>query len=236
MSYLLFIPTLNEVGNIEPILISIIKNYPDLNILIVDDNSIDGTVDSIMAIKGETKFLTLISRPSKLGIGSAHKLALNYAREHKYDFLITMDGDGAHKPELISTILENSSNYDLVIGSRYLVKNSLTEWNLFRKTLTRLIHLLTRVSLSLQYDSSSAFRCYKINKMPEILFSGLKSEGYDFFFESLFELTKYKNLKIYEIPIYLPARVYGNSKLTLGLALKAGITLLNLVKKRFLKN
>jgi dolichol-phosphate mannosyltransferase len=235
MRLLLFIPTLNEVGNIEPILLSIIENYPDLDILIIDDNSLDGTVASILAIKAKSKSLTLISRPGKLGIGSAHVLALNYARKNDYEFLITMDGDGAHKPELISTLLKISANYDVVIGSRYLVRNSLAEWNLFRKTLTRLIHLLTRVSLDLRYDSSSAFRCYNMARMPEILFTGLKSVGYDFFFESLFELTKYKYIKIYEIPIDLPARIYGNSKLTLILALKAGVTLFTLIKKRIIK-
>jgi dolichol-phosphate mannosyltransferase len=223
------------VGNIEPILLSIIENYLDLDILIIDDNSLDGTVESIMAIKAKTKNLTLISRTEKLGIGSAHILALNYARENKYDYLITMDGDGAHKPEIISTFLKISADYDVVIGSRYLVRNSLAEWNLFRKTLTNLIHLLTRVSLDLRYDSSSAFRCYNMARMPEILFSGLKSVGYDFFFESLFELTKYNYMKIHEIPIDLPARIYGNSKLTLILALKAGLTLFNLVMKRIKK-
>jgi dolichol-phosphate mannosyltransferase len=232
MRYLLFIPTFNEVGNIELLLRSITADYPYLDILIVDDNSTDGTIESISRLNFSQ--LMLIVRPSKLGIGSAHILALNFARKNNYDFLITMDGDGAHQPVLIKEFLDKSSRYDLVIGSRYLVNNSLIEWSIIRKVITHSIHLITKLSLNLKYDNSSAFRCYRIKHMPESLFSSLQSTGYDFFFESLFNLNKYRLLRITEIPIYLPARIYGNSKLTLKLAIKASKTLLSLIIKRLL--
>ena len=234
MKILIFIPTLNEAGTISELLTLINKLYPSLDILIVDDNSNDGTLDELQRLKLRGLPVKIIVRESKMGVGSAHLFAINYAFENIYELLVTMDGDGAHDPKSIKNLLFSAQNNDLVIGSRYLQKNSLIEWNFFRKSLTHLIHLLTWKFLGLNYDNSSAFRCYNLIRLKKQSFAKIQSSGYDFFFESIFVLTKNQRIKIAQIPIYLPARTYGNSKLNIKLALIAFKTLLRLFFARLI--
>jgi dolichol-phosphate mannosyltransferase len=231
MKSIVFIPTLNEFGTIANLVSTINQDYPSLDILVIDDNSSDGTLEALEMLGARGLPLTYINRGSKLGIGSAHIQALNFAKFNGYDILLTMDADGAHDPRFIEDFLKDISDNDVVIGSRYLNKDSLSEWKVFRKLLTRSVHFLTRISLGLKYDSSSGFRCYKIDSIPESIFSELKSTGYDFFFESMYEMSSYK-IVISEISISLPARTYGHSKMTPKLALSALRTLFHVSLRR----
>jgi dolichol-phosphate mannosyltransferase len=228
MKILIFIPTLNEAGTISELLMLINKLHPTLDILVVDDNSNDGTLHELRQLKSRELPIKIVVRASKMGIGSAHLFAINYAFDNNYNLIITMDGDGAHDPKSIKKLLSFSQNNDLVIGSRYLQKNSLIEWNIFRKSLTHIIHLVTWKFLGLNYDNSSAFRCYNLIRLTKQSFAKIKSSGYDFFFESIFILTKNQRIKIAQVPIYLPARTYGNSKHNIKLALIAFKTLVRL--------
>jgi dolichol-phosphate mannosyltransferase len=228
MKILIFIPTLNEAGTISELLMLINKLHPTLDILVVDDNSNDGTLHELQQLKSRELPIKIVVRASKMGIGSAHLFAINYAFDNNYNLIITMDGDGAHDPKSIKNLLSFAQNNDLVIGSRYLQKNSLIEWNVFRKSLTHMIHLVTWKFLGLNYDNSSAFRCYNLIRLTKQSFAKINSSGYDFFFESIFVLTKNQRIKIAQIPIYLPARTYGNSKLNIKLALIAFKTLVRL--------
>jgi dolichol-phosphate mannosyltransferase len=142
-----------------------------------------------------------------------------------------MDADGSHNPKYVGDFLSTIDCCDLVIGSRYKNPESLLEWHFHRKLLTYVVHFLTTILLGLSYDCSSGFRCYRVKSIPEIVFTGLKSTGYDFFFESVYEITRAK-LKIQEISITLPARTYGSSKLTYKLAVKAFVTLVTLCTSR----
>jgi dolichol-phosphate mannosyltransferase len=204
------------------------KLHPTLDILVVDDNSNDGTLHELQRLKLRELPIKIVVRAAKMGIGSAHLFAINYAFDNNYNFIITMDGDGAHNPKSIKNLLSFAQSNDLVIGSRYLQKDSLIEWNVFRKLLTHIIHLVTWRFLGLNYDNSSAFRCYNLIRLTKQSFAKINSSGYDFFFESIFVLTKNQRIKIAQIPIYLPARTYGNSKLNLKLALIALKTLVRL--------
>jgi dolichol-phosphate mannosyltransferase len=228
---LLFIPTLNEAGSIHDLVTNVLKENPYLNVLVIDDNSIDGTTEIIEKLMVNYHNLFLIVRPRKLGVGSAHIEALNFAKRNNYEFLVTMDADGSHNPKYIGDFLSTIDYCDLVIGSRYKNPESLLEWHFHRKLLTYVVHFLTTILLGLSYDCSSGFRCYRVNSIPEIVFIGLKSTGYDFFFESVYEITRAK-LKIQEISITLPARTYGSSKLTYKLAVKAFVTLVTLCTSR----
>jgi dolichol-phosphate mannosyltransferase len=228
MRILIFIPTLNEAGTISELLMLINKLHPTLDILVVDDNSNDGTLHELQRLKLRELPIKIVVRAAKMGIGSAHLFAINYAFDNNYNFIITMDGDGAHNPKSIKNLLSFAQSNDLVIGSRYLQKDSLIEWNVFRKLLTHIIHLVTWRFLGLNYDNSSAFRCYNLIRLTKQSFAKINSSGYDFFFESIFVLTKNQRIKIAQIPIYLPARTYGNSKLNLKLALIALKTLVRL--------
>lgn len=231
MKSMVFIPTLNEYGTIESLIRNIHGLHANLHILVIDDNSNDGTLELLNKLEVEGFPITIINRGAKKGIGSAHIDALSFAKINEYDILISMDADGAHDPRFISEFLDEIKRRDLVIGSRYLDADSLSEWKSFRKLLTRSVHLITWVFLGLNYDSSSGFRCYKISKMPQAIFTNLRSTGYDFFFESLYEMKSHK-VKIGEVSIFLPARTYGHSKMTPKLAFTALKTLMYVSLRR----
>jgi dolichol-phosphate mannosyltransferase len=212
---LIFIPTYNEAENVENIFQQIKLSRPDADILFLDDNSPDGTgkiIDSLVRLNPGT---FVIHRSGKLGIGSAHLTGIEWAYEKNYKILITMDCDFTHSPEYIHDFLKNSEHVDIVIGSRYMQKASLAEWNLFRKSLTHFGHFLTKHLLGLPYDASGAFRLYHLSKIDKNIFKLIIAQRYSFFFESLFILNYNKN-SIREIPIHLPSRTYGTSKMTWG--------------------
>jgi dolichol-phosphate mannosyltransferase len=211
---LIFIPTYDEAENIERIFRQILSLGLDADILFLDDNSPDGTGRILDNLVKENKRVFAIHRPGKLGIGSAHQKGIAWAYENNYDVLITMDCDFSHDPSYIFNFIQFSGRANIVVGSRYLKKQSLSTWNVYRKFLTRLGHFLTVSLLNMPYDASGAFRLYNLREIDKNIFSKVESNGYSFFFESLFIL--YLNKKsIVEIPIELPSRMYGTSKMRL---------------------
>ena len=185
-----------------------------INILFVDDNSTDGTREEILHLKKRNKSIFYIFRPKKMGIGSAHKDGLKFAYKKKYKIILTMDADGTHNPKYIKKLLKYSLNYDLISTNRFEQKNSLIEWPIQRRLLTRVRYYLINILLNISYDSSGAYRCYNAKniKLNDILIA--KNDGYSFFWESLYLLNK-KKYSIKEIPIYLPYRKVGSSKMTI---------------------
>ena len=150
-----------------------------------------------------------------MGIGSAHKDGLNYAYRRNYETILTMDADGTHDPKYIRKLLKFSKQFDLISTNRFLKKNSLIEWPIFRRFLTKIRYYLINILLNINYDSSGAYRCYNAKriKLKHILLA--KNNGYSFFWESLYLLNKKKYL-IKEIPVFLPYRKVGSSKMTFG--------------------
>ena len=211
---ILIIPTLNEKKNIITLFRKIKRVDQKLNILFVDDNSTDGTRDEILNLKKNNKSVYHIFRPKKLGIGSAHKDGLKYAYKKKYKTILTMDADGTHNPKYIKNLLKFSLKYDLVSTNRFQQKNSLIEWPIQRRFLTKVRYYLINILLNTDFDSSGAYRCYNAKniKLSDIL--DAKNNGYSFFWESLYLLNK-KRYSIKEIPIYLPFRKVGSSKMTM---------------------
>ena len=214
MKTLIFIPTYNESENIEQIYNEITELGLNTDLLFIDDNSPDGTGKIIDKLVKNTSNTDVIHRSGKLGIGSAHLDGINWAYNNHYEALITMDCDFSHSPSYIIDFINNSTNYDIVVGSRYMQKDSLESWNYFRKSLTHLGHFLTTVLLGMHYDASGAFRLYRLDKIEKGIFNLVVSKGYSFFFESIFILHLNK-CSIKEIPIHLPARTYGHSKMTI---------------------
>jgi dolichol-phosphate mannosyltransferase len=212
MKLLVFIPTYNEKENVENILHEIVGLRLDLDVLFLDDNSPDGTGEILDELAKKNNRVHVIHRQGKLGIGSAHQEGIRWAYKYNYSLLITMDCDFTHSPDCIPVIINNSDDYDVVIGSRYMLKDSLEGWNLFRKFLTVVGHFMTKYLLKMPYDATGAFRLYHLDKIPEYAFENVSSKGYSFFFESLYIL--YLNrYAIKEIPIKLPPRTYGHSKM-----------------------
>lgn len=217
---LIFIPTYNESENVEKIYSRIKDLKLSLDFLFLDDNSPDGTGKIINLLAEKDSQIAVIHRNEKKGIGSAHLEGINYAYKNHYKILITMDCDFSHKPEYIPLFIKYSNNYDVVVGSRFLRSDSLKGWNLFRKCLTLLGHFVTKIFLGLPYDATGAFRLYRIDKIDPGLFDLVQTKGYSFFFESLYILFL-NSIKIKEVSIDLPFRVYGHSKMTLRDAFKS---------------
>jgi dolichol-phosphate mannosyltransferase len=207
---LVFIPTYNERDNVMMLYERISNLHIALDILFVDDNSPDGTGDVLDQLNKPNVYV--IHRPGKLGIGSAHKDGIAWAYSHGYSRLITMDSDFLHRPEDIPALIEQSEKSDIVVASRFIRKDSLKEWSLWRKFLTTSGHAVTKRLLNIPYDITGAFRLYKIDKIPQELFLNITSNGYSFFPESL-NLMNINGFSISEIPVFLPKRTYGNSKL-----------------------
>jgi dolichol-phosphate mannosyltransferase len=208
---LIIIPTLNEKGNISVILKKIKRYNSKVSILFVDDNSNDGTLIEIKNYQKKNKRIYLLLRKKKRGVGSAHKDGLKWGYKKNFNYLCTLDCDGTHDPKDISKMLELIKKCDLVNTNRFLNKNALANWKLDRIVLTKLRYFLVKIFLKTNLDSSGGFRLYdrgKIN-LKDIL--SAKDNHYNFFWESLFLLEKKYSIK--EIPIILPKRSLGKSKM-----------------------
>ena len=216
---LVFIPTYNEHENVKQIYQRIQKLGLDADVLFLDDNSPDGTGRLLDEIAASDASVQVIHRAGKEGIGSAHSTGIRWAYEKGYQTLVTMDCDFTHQPEAIPDFLRDSENHDVVVGSRFMKSDSLKDWNLLRKSMTFTGHFLTKHLLKMPQDASGAFRVYRLDRIPANLFAMVRAQGYGFFFESL-HLLSINSFSICEIPIVLPARVSGHSKMTVAEAWK----------------
>lgn len=208
------IPTYNEKDNVEWLFDGIKALNLPLDILFVDDNSPDGTGKILDEVALNNPEIKVLHQAGKAGIGKAHKVGIQRAYDLGYETLITMDADLTHSPHDIPKLLIHSSKFSVVLGSRHLQKNSLDGWNLIRKILTRVGKFLTTHLLGIGQDATGAFRVYRLDVIPSDLFQSVKSDSYSFFFESL-HLLHSNQFKIHEVPIALPPRTYGSSKMSL---------------------
>ena len=140
---LIFVPTYNEAGNIGELLRLILDLSLPADILVIDDNSTDGTADVVHRVALTAPRVALQSRPGKLGIGSAHLQAIRYAKKSGYRVLVTMDADFSHQPSDIPRFLREHDECDVVVGSRFEAERSLREWSVLRKIITHVGHFLT---------------------------------------------------------------------------------------------
>ena len=146
----------------------------DVNIVVIDDGSSDGTDIIVTEMAAEHPCIQLIERGGRLGIGSAHIDALRFAKKAGYQYLVTMDADFSHRPSDIPRFLEAAKTSNIVVGTRFSRADSLKEWNLFRKGMTHLGHFLTKTLLSLPYDASGGFRIYQLSKISQDLIDSLE--------------------------------------------------------------
>ncbi len=224
---LVMIPTYNERENVEKMHTEIRQTGIDTDIVFVDDNSPDGTGAVLNELAKNDPRLLVIHRPGKQGIGSAHKDGIAWVYAHGYTHLVTMDCDFTHSPSDIKDFLANAEVNDVVVGSRHMLENSLEGWNLWRKCITRTGHLLTTILLKMPYDATGAFRLYRLDRIPPALFGKVESRGYSFFIESLTIITL-NGFSIKEVPIALPPRTYGHSKLQFRDMVQWGLFMLGL--------
>jgi len=229
---LIAIATYNEYGNVRPLLDSIINENLNCDILFVDDNSQDKTEEVIKSYQEKYSNIKLISRKEKLGVGSAHLKALEFAYSNKYNFLITMDADFTHNPKYVKQMLKLSETYSLIVGSRHMEKNSIQSWPLFRKFLTYSAFYVTKNFLNINFDATSGFRSYNLIKINQDLFKNIKSQSYSFFVESSYILNK--EIIVKAMPIEMPIRFAEKSKMKITDIFTTIFLIIRLLFKRLL--
>lgn len=233
MKILIIIPTYNEKDNIDKIINEIfIQSIDNLEILIVDDNSIDGTKEILDKLKSQNK-INLIERSSKQGLASAYIEGFKYAIEHNFDFIIQMDADFSHNPKYLNEIISNLKTYDVVIASRNIEGGNTKGWSLFRNLISKWGSNYARLILNCPInDLTGGFNGWKCEILNKINLDKIISKGYLFQVEMKYKAYKSK-AKIIEIPIIFEQRKHGKSKMSLSIFFEA---LFNVIKIRFDKN
>ena len=209
---LVFTATYNESNNIKKFIDDVFNSSNEVDLLIIDDNSPDKTFEIIKSHNQINKRLVLIKRQKKLGLDTAHKLAYEYAKDNRYEKLITLDADLSHNPNEISKFINLLNQYDFVIGSRY-IKEAKNNQPLLRFLLSflgnKLIKILLRSGLS---EHTNSYRGFNLVKLKSFNLNLVKCSGYSFFMGTI-HILKSKNVSICEIPIIFNDRVHGISKI-----------------------
>jgi dolichol-phosphate mannosyltransferase len=213
---LISLATYNEAGNLEPLVETIRQFAPRSEILVVDDNSPDGTgqiADRLAAVKPPVH---VIHREGKLGLGTAMLEAIGFAVRNGYDYLLNLDADFSHPPRFIPALLEGMTDHDVMIGSRYVPGGGVEGGFTFkRKFMSSGINWYARLLLGLSSkDNSGAFRCYRVSKLAQIDLKKVRSRGYSFQEEILY-WCKRVGCRIGETPILFENRRSGVSKINL---------------------
>lgn len=203
----------NERDNIERLINEITTVDAGLNLVVIDDNSPDGTGEVVDEMRKSLPNLDVIHRPGKLGLGTAYLAGFRYALDNGCDLAITMDADFSHQPKYLPTLLELSKNADLVIGSRYVAGGGASGWPLRRKIVSgfanNLVHFVLDISA---HDCTSGFRCYRREALETIRPESIQSSGYSFLVEILYRAEKH-GLRVAEMPIIFVDREAGVSKI-----------------------
>ncbi len=228
----MIIPTYNEKENIHDF-ITEICNF-DISVLIVDDNSPDGTGKIVNKLAAIYDQVHLLSRSSKQGLGSAYRDGFKWGIEKKYQYFIEMDADYSHRFEDLNQLLLLSSSHDVVIGSRYISGGGSIGWDMKRKILSSTANKLSRVILKSKVnDMTSGFRCYSLRALSNINYQNTNSDGYSFQIEMTLRSIENK-LSIKEVPIIFNERRLGRSKMSKTIILEALVFLANNGLKRWL--
>ncbi|MFQ6618720.1 MAG: polyprenol monophosphomannose synthase, partial [Fidelibacterota bacterium] len=214
MRNLIIIPTYNEAENIEKLLIDLFALDLDIEILVVDDNSPDGTAQLVRELMKRYKGLFLLQRDKKRGLGTAYLAGFKFALKKDYEHIFEMDADLSHDPEEIPNFLREVEKNDLIIGSRYCDGVSVIHWPIRRLILSYGANLYTRIVTGLPLkDCTSGFKCFKRKVLESIDLNNVHSGGYSFQIEMNFRAWK-KGFTLKEIPIIFEDRTVGKSKMS----------------------
>ena len=228
---LIFTATYNELNNVDQLIIKIKDNCAEANILIVDDNSPDGTGKLLEEKALKDDKLKVIVRSGKLGLDTAHKFAFKYARSNGYDCLITMDADLSHNPSEIPKFLKLIGSNDFVLGSRY-IDGGKTKMALMRFLLSYFGNKFIKNILGVKCSEyTSSFRAFNLIRMSHFDLNMINSKGYSFFMETIYQINKL-GYNIVEVPIIFEHRLNGKSKIP---KIELFRTLLNVIRLFFIK-
>ena len=228
--FLLIIPTYNEIENISGLIQSIHKLIKtqnlNLEILVVDDNSPDGTSQAVKNL--DLEFVEVLDRPAKNGLGEAYKDAFDLARMRDFDYVIEMDADFSHQVDDLLKLIQADLSFDLVIGSRWIAGGKVINWPFYRILISRAGNFYAKTLLRLQVkDLTSGFRRISIAALSSLDLSKVQSSGYGFQVEVANLFTK-SGMSVLEVPITFIERTRGKSKMTTSIALEA---FLNVTRK-----
>ncbi len=207
--------TYNERQNIENLVPAILRYAPHAHIVVIDDNSPDGTGRYADELASENEAIRVVHRPGKMGLGTAMIVAFEYAVEHSYDLLVNLDADFSHHPQHIPAMLECMNRADIAIGSRYIEGGGVEGWGVKRHFMSQSINWYARVTLGLKTkDNSGSFRCYRVSKLGELDLTAVRSKGYSFQEEILYRLAQI-GCTFEETPIYFANRRFGQTKINM---------------------
>jgi dolichol-phosphate mannosyltransferase len=209
---LVTLATYNERENVTPLIREIQQAIPSADVLVIDDNSPDGTGNVADKLAAANPSVHVLHRPGKQGLGTATLAAMRYAMDHDYDFMVNMDADFSHHPRYLPGVLAGMKKNDIMIGSRYIKGGGTEMWPLSRRIMSwgvgTTVRLLMRIPAR---DTSGAFRCYRVSTLRETDLKNLWSKGYSFQQEVLYRCRK-AGARIGETPIIFENRRAGTSK------------------------
>ncbi len=221
MRVLTIIPTFNEIESLPLTLGRLRKAVPTSDVLIVDDNSPDGTGALADQAAAADSQVFVLHRKGKEGLGAAYIAGFRWGLERGYDVLVEMDADGSHKPEQLPSLLEAVAGADLVIGSRWVPGGSVVNWPYRRKLLSRGGSTYSRIMLGLSVrDITAGFRAFRRGTLEKLDLSSVDSVGYGFQVDMTFRVARL-GLKITEVPITFVERELGDSKMSGNIVLEA---------------
>lgn len=228
---LIIMPTYNEIENIEKMVNTIFNKYHEISLLIIDDNSPDGTANKVKELKNKFPNLHLLQREGKLGLGTAYvtgfKWALNY-KDRQFDFVFEMDCDFSHNPDHVEDLLKAAQTNDLVIGSRYIDGIRIINWPFRRLLLSYLAGIYIRIVTGLNImDATGGFKCFKRNTLKALDLDNILTSGYCFQLELNYKVWN-KGLSLKEVPIVFYERKQGQSKMSGNIIFEALFAVLKL--------
>ncbi|HWL10384.1 MAG TPA: polyprenol monophosphomannose synthase [Planctomicrobium sp.] len=220
--------TYNERENLQQLIPQLLELLPNADILVIDDNSPDGTGPFVEKLTADDVRIHVIHRPGKLGLGSATTAGFQYGIENGYDLLVNLDADFSHPPRFIPSMIDQARETDVVIGSRYVPGGNAVGLNATRWWMSWSLNVYARMVLGLTtQDNSGSFRCYRVNRLAEVDWSRTRATGYAIQEEILFRLRQ-AGASFVEVPISYEERRFGHSKLNWKEAALAGSVLLKL--------
>jgi len=214
MKTLVIIPTYNEIENIERLVEIVLAKSEEIEILVLDDNSPDGTALRVKFMQSSEPRLHFIERPGKMGLGSAYVTGFKYALERGYDYIMEMDADFSHNPEDVPRLITAAQKFDLVIGSRYCNGVNIINWPFKRLLISyfasKYVRMITGMPIK---DPTGGFKCFNRKVLESIELDKILSDGYAFQIEMNFR-SWVKGFRIKEIPIVFTERLNGVSKMS----------------------
>ena len=234
MKTLVIMPTFNESGNILNAVSNLFAHNPNVDLLIVDDSSPDGTGKIADSLAKEDKRISVLHRLGKDGLGAAYIAGFGWAFERDYEFLVEMDADGSHRAQDLPLLLEAANDNDLVIGSRYVRGGRTENWPMHRQILSRGGNLYARVMLGGKLsDMTAGFRVFRTSFLKSLDLKTINARGYSFQIEMAYRTLR-SGGRAAEVPITFVERVIGDSKMSSDIVREALILMTKLGLRRMI--